>query len=94
MDAVVKRSVASGVWAGANGPALRNAIARRCAGICWGNASNILMMISRPPFMGRARKVQIPGEGEQDSGVKANSNSGGKANGFHPIPEWLSRCPE
>ena len=31
------------------------------------------------------------GEGEQDSGLKANSDSGGKANGFRPSPESFSR---
>ena len=40
------------------------------------------------------RRTEFRGEGEYDSGLKANSDSGGKANGFHPIKEWLSRCPE
>jgi hypothetical protein len=39
-------------------------------------------------------QVRIPEEGEQDSGLKANSDSGGKANGLRPSPEWRSRCPE
>jgi hypothetical protein len=29
-----------------------------------------------------------------DSGLKVNSDSDGKANGFRLSPEWLSRCPE
>jgi hypothetical protein len=37
--------------------------------------------------------MRIPGQGEQDSGLKANSDSGGKANGFRPNPEWRSRWP-
>src|SRR5207253_2478532 len=40
------------------------------------------------------RSSDLRGEGEQDSGLKANSDSGGKANGFRSTPEWLSRSPE
>jgi hypothetical protein len=31
-----------------------------------------------------------PVEGERDSVLKANTDSGGKANSFCPLPEWRS----
>jgi hypothetical protein len=33
------------------------------------------------------------GEREKHSGLKTNSDSGGKANSFRPAPEWFSRWP-
>src|SRR5436853_583300 len=52
------------------------------------------MPVKQKRNMSAAGRVRIPGEDEKDSGLKANSDSGGKANGFRRSPEWLSRCPE
>jgi hypothetical protein len=41
---------------------------------------------------GRTRKA-FRGEGEQDSGLNANRDSGGKANSFRWVPESFSRWP-
>ena len=51
--------------------------------------------VTLPPIADSGVNVKtFRGEDEQDSGLKANSDSGGKANGFRTIPEWFSRCPE